>query len=165
MGRCIQTRRSLFAGKLHAILCRDYAKGRGWYDLIWYMARRTSVNYALLEAALNKFGPWRGENVDPDRNWCVQQLLARIEKMDWSAVRPDVRRFVSYQELPSLDIWSTEFFKAQTVSCLDLDIEPDLGVNFARPPMRCRLQLDRLIHVCTMFWHRTRASDAASRAR
>lgn len=105
---------SLFAGKLHALLCRDYAKGRDWYDLIWYTARRTSVNYALLKAALNQFGPWRGKNVAPDRNWCVQQLRTRIEAMDWNAVRADVRRFVSYQELPSLDIWSTEFFNAQT---------------------------------------------------
>ena len=37
------------------------------------------------------------------------------------------------------------------ISCLDLGIEPDPGVNFARTLMRCRLRLDRLIHGCTMF--------------
>lgn len=26
---------SLFAGKLHAVLCRRYLKGRDWYDFIW----------------------------------------------------------------------------------------------------------------------------------
>ncbi len=104
---------SLFTGKLHALLCRDYPKGRDWYDLIWYTARRTAVNYTLLKSALNQFGPWRGENADPDRNWCVQQLRARIEGMDWNAVRADVRRFVSHEELPSLDVWSSQFFQSQ----------------------------------------------------
>lgn len=33
--------------------------------------------------------------------------------MDWKHVREDVRRFVKPNELPSLDLWSQEFFMAQ----------------------------------------------------
>src|SRR5580704_4723863 len=30
---------SLFASKNHALLCRDYIKGRDWYDFSWYVAK------------------------------------------------------------------------------------------------------------------------------
>ncbi|MBU0672427.1 MAG: nucleotidyl transferase AbiEii/AbiGii toxin family protein, partial [Candidatus Margulisbacteria bacterium] len=39
---------SLFAAKLHAFLFRKYAKGRDYYDLLWFLARKTPVNYKLL---------------------------------------------------------------------------------------------------------------------
>ncbi len=32
----VQDKPSLFAGKLHALLCREYVKGRDWYDFLWY---------------------------------------------------------------------------------------------------------------------------------
>jgi predicted nucleotidyltransferase component of viral defense system len=35
---------SLFAGKLHAILCRAYTKGRDYYDLIWFLGRKIDPN-------------------------------------------------------------------------------------------------------------------------
>ena len=31
---------SLMAGKLHALITRQYSKGRDWYDFIWYRAQR-----------------------------------------------------------------------------------------------------------------------------
>jgi predicted nucleotidyltransferase component of viral defense system len=111
---CIFDMPSLFAGKLHALLCREYLKGRDWYDLIWYTARRTPANYALLSAALNQMGPWKGQGVQTDRPWCVEQLRAKIKATDWKHAREDVRRFVKPNELPSLDLWSREFFLAQT---------------------------------------------------
>jgi predicted nucleotidyltransferase component of viral defense system len=110
---CVFDQPSLFAGKLHALLCREYLKGRDWYDFIWYTARRTPANYALLSCALDQIGPWKGQGVRADRAWCAQQLRARIESTDWDRAREDVRRFVERVELPSLDLWSREFFLAQ----------------------------------------------------
>jgi hypothetical protein len=52
--------------------------------------------------------------VRADRPWCVEQLRARIEATVWKQAREDVRRFVKPNELPSLDLWSREFFLAQT---------------------------------------------------
>jgi predicted nucleotidyltransferase component of viral defense system len=40
----LQDPATLFAGKIHALLCRNYVKGRDWYDFIWYASRRTPVN-------------------------------------------------------------------------------------------------------------------------
>jgi predicted nucleotidyltransferase component of viral defense system len=104
---------SLFAGKIHALLCREYIKGRDWYDFIWYTSRKTSVNFTLLSAALNQIGPWKNQNVSVDREWCVGELQRKIESIDWKAARQDVQRFIKPHELPSLDLWGTDFFTAQ----------------------------------------------------
>ncbi len=31
---------SLMAGKVHALMTRNYSKGRDWYDLLWYLSHR-----------------------------------------------------------------------------------------------------------------------------
>ena len=62
---------SLFAGKAHALLCRNYLKGRDWYDFLWYTARRTPINHDLLSAALHQLGPWKGQALRTDNAWCI----------------------------------------------------------------------------------------------
>ena len=105
---------SLFAGKLHALLCRNYLKGRDWYDFVWYTARRTEINHALLSAALDQQGPWKGRAPKTDDAWCVEQLRATIEEVDWGQARRDVQRFVRPSELPSLELWTREFFRERS---------------------------------------------------
>ncbi|MCU0727734.1 MAG: nucleotidyl transferase AbiEii/AbiGii toxin family protein [Planctomycetes bacterium] len=104
---------SLFAGKVHALLCREYLKGRDWYDFVWFTARRTPVNHGLLSAALDQAGPWTGTGPRTDDKWCRRELRARIETLDVPRLREEVRRFVRPVELPSLEVWSREFFLAQ----------------------------------------------------
>ena len=100
---------SLFAGKLHALLCRQYTKGRDWYDFIWYTARRVSPNYRLLTSALAQTG--HRENTTPiGRDECMNMLTEKINSMDWDAARSDVERFVKPDELASLELWSRELF-------------------------------------------------------
>jgi predicted nucleotidyltransferase component of viral defense system len=110
---CVFDLPSLFAGKMHALLCRGYLKGRDWYDFIWYTARRTPINHRLLSAALEQMGPWQGQSVVTDTAWCQTQLTRLIETTDWRQARLDVQRFLKPQDLPSLALWSREFFLAQ----------------------------------------------------
>ena len=110
---CVFDLPSLFAGKLHALLCREYLKGRDWYDFIWYTSRKTPTNYALLAASLAQMGPWKGALLPVDRAWSVAQLRAKIEATDWPQAREDVRRFLKPNELPSLQLWSRDFFLGQ----------------------------------------------------
>ena len=110
---CVFDPPSLFAGKLHALLCREYLKGRDWYDFIWYTARKTPVNHDLLASALAQLGPWHGRRLHVDRDWCLDQLRAKINATDWVRAREDVRRFIKPGESPSLELWSREFFLAQ----------------------------------------------------
>ena len=111
---------SLFAGKLHALLCRDYLKGRDWYDFIWYTSRRIPINHMLLSAVLDQQGPWEGQAPTTDNAWCVEQLCVRIAELDWMQAQRDVQRFVRPHELPSLELWTKEFFLQQADKLSDL---------------------------------------------
>ena len=109
----VQTLPSLFAGKIHALLCRDYLKGRDWYDFLWYTARRTPINYQLLSSALAQVGPWKNLDHPVDYNWCVRSLKDKIDGIDWHAAAEDVRRFVRVRGQKSLDLWNRELFTGQ----------------------------------------------------
>jgi len=104
---------SLFAGKIHALLCRNYLKGRDWYDFIWYTAHKTQINHALLSAALQQVGPWEHTQITTDNAWCLEKLQDVVKSLDWNQAREDVRRFVKPTDLPSLDFWSREYFLTQ----------------------------------------------------
>lgn len=104
---------SLFAGKMHALLCREYIKGRDWYDFIWYTAHGISINHSLLSAALNQQGPWAGTQPATDNAWCMQKLSEVITSLDVNKAREDVRRFLRPNELPSLQLWSRDFLLGQ----------------------------------------------------
>jgi Nucleotidyl transferase AbiEii toxin, Type IV TA system len=109
----VQDKPSLFAGKVHALLCREYIKGRDWYDFLWYTSQGININYQFLASALKQQGPWRGEDIDVNLDWCMAELEKAIKSIDWKATSEDVRRFVRVVEQPSLDLWSDELFLAQ----------------------------------------------------
>lgn len=103
---------SLFAGKLHALLCREYVKGRDWYDFLWYTARRVVPNYRLLNSALEQTGHRRNTE-EIHFAECVTLLEEKINSMDWDQVRADVERFIKPSEQSSLKCWSTGLFLEQ----------------------------------------------------
>jgi len=109
----VQDRPSLFAGKIHALLCRKYVKGRDWYDFIWYTSNSTSINYDFLTSAINQIGPWQGQSITVDKAWLLNELERKIASMNWKQATEDVRRFVRVEEQPSLDLWSKELFWGQ----------------------------------------------------
>lgn len=109
----VPDRPSLFAGKLHALLCREYIKGRDWYDFIWYTGNRTGINYAFLTSAINQLGPWQGQSITVDKAWLLSELERKIVSMNWKQAAEDVRRFVRVAEQPSLDLWSKDLFLGQ----------------------------------------------------
>jgi predicted nucleotidyltransferase component of viral defense system len=84
---------SLLAGKLHAVLQRDYVKGRDIYDLFWYLSNRRwpEPNLVLLNNALMQSG-WEGGELSQG-NWrnVIQQ---KIETMSWERVVDDVAPFL-----------------------------------------------------------------------
>jgi hypothetical protein len=101
---------SLFAGKMHALLCREYVKGRDWYDCLWYTGKSVQPNVDLLAAALEQTGPWAGKKPVVDEEWCFKALSEKIESIDFLRLQEDVRRFLKPVELASLKLWSREFF-------------------------------------------------------
>lgn len=102
---------SLFAGKLHAVICRAWksrVKGRDLYDLIFYISHRASINLPHLKARLVESKAW-----DADKELCVEDvkklLIERFETIDFERAKDDVRPFV--KDVESLDLWSTDFFR------------------------------------------------------
>lgn len=109
----VQDKPSLFAGKIHALLCRHYIKGRDWYDFIWYTSQSIGINSEFLTSAINQFGPWQNKGITADKAWVLKELEKRITSLDWNQAAEDVRRFIRTNEQPSLDLWSKELFLRQ----------------------------------------------------
>jgi predicted nucleotidyltransferase component of viral defense system len=106
----LQDMPSLFAGKLHAVLCREYTKGRDWYDFLWYTARKAAINYEFLAAAMEQNGPWQGVKLNINLEWCIDALKQKTESINWTEAQNEIRKFVRPNELPSIELWGTDFF-------------------------------------------------------
>lgn len=109
----VQDKPSLFAGKVHALLCRDYVKGRDWYDFIWYTSQNIAVNHEFLTSAIDQMGPWQNQQVTTDKTWVHDELTRKINSINWKQAAQDVRRFIRPAEQPSLDHWNKEFYLGQ----------------------------------------------------
>ena len=101
---------SLFAGKMHAVLCRGWrsrVKGRDWYDLVWYVARGTQLDLAHLEARMRQSGHY-GEEAPLDADHLRHMLARKIEELDVGHARSEVERFLI--DRSSVQVWSKAFF-------------------------------------------------------
>ena len=105
---------SLFAGKLHAVICRAWKsriKGRDLYDYIFYLSRKTPVNLKHLNARLVDSG-FEGAREDMMLPEIKQILLQRFSSIDYSQAKEDVLPFI--RNPASLDVWSASFFQTIT---------------------------------------------------
>jgi len=101
---------SLFAGKSHALLCREYTKGRDWHDFLWYVGRKTTPNYEFLSNACDQVGPWKGQKLKINKAWFLKELKKKVHSIHWEEVRQDVARFLRPRDLQTLTVWSEAFF-------------------------------------------------------
>jgi len=106
-----QSMPSLFAGKIHALLCREYVKGRDWYDFVWYVSRKTQINYSFLQQALLQMGPWKGQQIEVDLQWLREKLQEKVQQINWSTAVKDVEIFIKPRDLQSLTLWNASFFE------------------------------------------------------
>lgn len=84
---------TLLAGKLHAILQREYLKGRDFYDLWWYLRQPDwpDPNLAHLNQNLGQSG-WTGGPLT-SANWQAV-VRERIRPLSWSLAWEDVEPFI-----------------------------------------------------------------------
>ena len=103
---------SLFAGKMHAVLCRKWktrVKGRDWYDFAWYISHHPELNIKHLEARMRQSGHYK-EDTPLTKEKLLNILNETIDKLDITKAKNEVIPFVANAR--SLDIWSKEFFKS-----------------------------------------------------
>lgn len=96
---------SLFASKLHAFLFRKYAKGRDYYDLLWFLTRKTTINYKLLSEAAEQT---EGKKIRFDAIELKKMLVNKIQSTDFSPVLRDASLFLSKKE--EIEYFKKEYF-------------------------------------------------------
>lgn len=111
---CLYDMPSLFAGKIHAVICRAWKnriKGRDLYDYVFYLSKGTAFNQRHLRARLMDSG-YIAEDAECSLDEIKRILRERFDKIDFSKARKDVEPFI--HDTSVLDIWSAEFFKQIT---------------------------------------------------
>lgn len=103
----------LFAGKLHALLFRQWknrVKGRDWFDFEWYVRQGVAPNLAHFAQRARESGHWQADGIDKT---ALQSLLRqRIATVDFEAARQDVVKFIP--DASVLVIWSQDYFQQLT---------------------------------------------------
>ena len=105
---------SLFAGKVHAVICRAWKsriKGRDLYDYVFFLSKGAHLNIEHLKARLVQTGVW-----DEGKAFSVEDakhlLYERFETIDYQQAKADVVPFL--KNTSALDMWSADFFKQIT---------------------------------------------------
>ena len=101
----------MFAGKMHATLCRKWknrVKGRDWYDFVWYVTNHPELHLSHLEERMRQSGHWKGDSSLSPQSF--QTLLDKaITGLNVEQARREVEPFVRNPE--TLTLWSHEFFR------------------------------------------------------
>lgn len=103
---------TLFAGKLHAILCRNYknhVKGRDYYDYLFYIQKGSTFNLEYLANKLKNTGVIpKSEVLTLQR--AKEMLKERFETVDYESAKEDVSNFIDDKR--GLNLWKKELFLA-----------------------------------------------------
>lgn len=106
----VYDRGSLFAGKINAILTRQWksrVKGRDLYDFIFYVSEGYPINYAHLTSRLISAGVLEDGDF-MDEKHLKEKLVDKFSSIDMYKAKRDVEPFV--EDARSIDIWSNNFF-------------------------------------------------------
>ena len=105
---------SLFAGKLHALLFRNWktrVKGRDWYDFEWYIKRGVKVDLEHLKQRMVESGDF-DKNDDLTLDILKELLHNKIDTLDIQKAKDEVRVFLNSSN--SLEFWSRDYFRLLT---------------------------------------------------
>lgn len=122
---CLYDKPTLFAGKIHAVLCRSWGerfKGRDLYDYWYYIANKTELNLPYLSEKLRNSGHI-GQDDECSIEDIKDMLCERFKQINYEDAKKDVASFLT-NNYP-LDIWSPNFFIAMTQEIEGM--EPSLG--------------------------------------
>lgn len=110
----LYNKESLFAGKIHAILCRNWShrtKGRDLYDYAFFLSKNVKVNMNLVKSKLVESNVLK-EDDNFDINILKNMLNEKFKLIDYDAAKNDVAPFLD--DSTKLNIWKLEFFQSIT---------------------------------------------------
>jgi hypothetical protein len=102
----------LFAGKIHAILHRQWknrVKGRDYYDFVWFIGQDVPVSLFHLEQRLRQSGGWTKKQVLKYSD-LILLLKKKLAEVDFELAKQDVLPFV--KDPAAVQLWSQEFFES-----------------------------------------------------
>ncbi len=103
----------LFAGKMHALLCRTIRtniKGRDWYDLIWFVKNHIPCDLHYLRNKMIQTGHIVNSEV-LNRKKLIERISRKVEQIDFSLAKNDVEPFLkASRQKDELRLWSDAFF-------------------------------------------------------
>jgi predicted nucleotidyltransferase component of viral defense system len=104
---------SLFAGKIHALLCRTRStniKGRDWYDLIWFVKNYIPCDLYYLKNKMVQTGHFNiSEALTKEK--LIEFLSRKIKKIDFDLAKSDVEPFLKNSgQKDELSLWTDAFF-------------------------------------------------------
>jgi predicted nucleotidyltransferase component of viral defense system len=117
---------SLFAGKMHALLCRTIRtniKGRDWYDLIWFVKNSIPCDLHYLKNKMLQTG-----HIDFSEALTKEKLVELISKkskeIDFSLAKNDVEPFLkNSRQKDELSLWSDDFFNGYLIHEIDVQMD------------------------------------------
>jgi predicted nucleotidyltransferase component of viral defense system len=101
---------NLFAGKMHALLYREWkvrVKGRDWYDFVWFVSNKIPLRLAHLEARMRQSRNWN-EHTPLDRKILCDLLTKKIKSLSIEMAKRDILPFL--KDKKKVDLWSESFF-------------------------------------------------------
>ncbi len=102
---------NLYAGKMHAVLCRKWqrrVKGRDWYDFEWYVKNNTKLNLEHLQERMYESGDL-DKNIKLDLALFKELMYKRIENLDIKSAINEVSPFV--KDKSGFEFWSKDYFR------------------------------------------------------
>jgi predicted nucleotidyltransferase component of viral defense system len=112
---------SLFAGKVHALLCRSWktrVKGRDFYDYVWFLSQSIPVNLAHLAERMKQTGHLLAGAVLTEKD-LKDRLSKRFSSVDFDQARKDVLPFIKNPD--TVHLWSADFFSTITDDRLKIE--------------------------------------------
>jgi predicted nucleotidyltransferase component of viral defense system len=101
---------SLFAGKIHALLCRKWknrVKGRDFYDYLWFLSNSINPHLKHLTSRMRQTGHLRNDEELSDQ-LLLKLLIDKFLETDFSQAKKDVVPFIKNPDI--LNLWSKDFF-------------------------------------------------------
>jgi len=105
---------NLYAGKMHAVLCRKWltrVKGRDWYDFEWYVKRNTPLNLEHLQERMYESGDL-DKKIKLDEKLFKELMYIRIDALDVESAIKEVSPFI--KDKSGFEFWSKDYFKLLT---------------------------------------------------
>lgn len=100
----INSKETLFAQKVLAIVFRPYQKGRDFYDLVWFLSQRgIEPNYEIFKEKGIEIG---------NRQELIEFLEKQAQKSDLAQASKDVERFLFYPEQAKWILKLPEYLKS-----------------------------------------------------